>query len=416
MAAEIQNPQQPPSGAPTQPAVTTGVTPDPSPPSNPALDAEAARLQRESPAARAAREAAEQKARADRAEAELQRVRGNLSVAEQNAQAAAQNQFQAQLAQQAAQTNAQIAQMQQENFQLQLTMFRKDVIAQYNGQIIPGMVAVGPDGPAIQVSARNAHEEWKRIQAEAETRVRAQMAAQANLPPMPPPGPQAVPSTSPVPPMVPQGTYPQGYPGGYQAQPGGWPQVTNPVPPQVPQQVEHQQLQGLTSEEAVRRGVYAQNREAILAAVKNGGAQVIPFPSGPPQGAGPVNLPMMPQQALPGGAMAPQGTPMGPAFQYPGQGYAAPQMPQYTGPQVPAGPPVPQMQPPAPQYGVDPAAMAAIQRTHAGQNPVAGQNPGGLDAMRAAQQYAQQSGGNPVAVFQQRFAPTPPTGTGPNGQ
>lgn len=56
------------------------------------------------------------------------------------------------------------------------------------------------------------------------------------------------------------------------------------------------------------------------------------------------------------------------------------------------------------------AAQAAVARTHAGQNPVMGQNQGGPEAVRQTQAFAHATGRTPQSEYQQRFADSPPIG------
>lgn len=231
-----------------------------------------------------------------------------------------------------------------------------------------------------------------------ENRVRARLAAEIPryAQPVPPPpemdpnqsafrGYQPPPNPAYVPPIPQQ----------YVAQ-AGFPTATNP--PQIPDAGEGDAsvVSDMTSEQAVRSGRYGgEVRERIHAAIRNNAKYPGTLGSAPrhwsaPQPAG--------HAAMPGGVMQPQGTPMGPV-QHPGM----PQH-QYAAPQY--APPAPA---PAPVDPVRAAALAAIERTQAGQNAIVNGDGVSRTALADAQNYAQQRGiSGPSEAFQTRFTHTPP--------
>ena len=217
-------------------------------------------------------------------------------------------------------------------------------------------------------------ERAKMLYGSLEQRLRAKMA-----PPAVPAPQQAVPMAVPPsnPAFVAQPQYPV----------AGFPTATNPLP--VAEGMSEVDLTALTSEQAVRNGKYGgEMRDRILAQLRG---QAANYQSGNP-GATPRHLTGVSYQQMPNGVMQPMGTPM-----------QAPMPTQMMQPPAPVGMPVPM---PSMSEG-DPraAALAAIQRTHAGQNPVMGQQQGAHGALAAAQAYAQQHGiANPAEAFAARFS------------
>lgn len=174
----------------------------------------------------------------------------------------------------------------------------------------------------------------------------------------------------------------------------GFPTATNP--PQIPDADPQVEMQDMTSEQAVRSGRYGgEVRERIHAAIRNNSKYPGTLGSAPRRWNQP---PPVGHQEMPGGVMQPQGTPMGPV-QHAG-------MPQ----QVYAPPP--QMQQPQRAQPVDPAraaAMAAIERTQSGQNPIVNGDGAARGALSEAQNYATQRGiSGSTEAFAARFTHTPP--------
>lgn len=162
---------------------------------------------------------------------------------------------------------------------------------------------------------------------------------------------------------------------------GGFPSQVNPVPV-AEQHIDMGTLATMTSEEAVRSGAYEQVRNSLLNNLRQAAGSL----GGRPLGATPRHLMVnggMPHADVGGGVMQPAGFPTGPA--HPSQiqpGMAAPGI---------AGDP-------------RAAAMAAVNRTNAGQNPL-------LAAQAAKAPTGPMPAGNAgaaYAAFQSRFAPTPP--------
>jgi len=310
-----------------------------------------------------------------------------LEAAEQRARAAEQRA--AELAKRTEQQNSELANVQtslnslsqqlhqseMRAYQAQLAGYRQQVIAQYSGQIIPGMVQ-GNTPEEIQRSAVEANKEWLRAFNEG----RASVPATAGTPPVPPQGAPAPLAAVPSPAFV----QPPGVPGGFPT-PANAPAVLVPVAPP---------LQAFTTEQAVRNGTYAQNRNAILAGIQQGAVAGIqygpqapqPYPPPAPQFA-PQQFfpPQMPQQQLPGGVMTPA-----PAPAVPGQ--------LAGGSFTPTGQPATQMA----------AAQASIAALRNGQGAAAADPL----VQRALHQGPLQPTGNAQQTFQQRFNPTPPIPVG----
>lgn len=214
----------------------------------------------------------------------------------------------------------------------------------------------------------------KSLYGSLEQRLRAKLA-----PAQPAPQAMAVPMASPPmnPAFVAQPQYPV----------AGFPTATNPLP--VAEGLAETDLTTMTSEQAVRNGKYGgEMRDRILAQLR--GQAGAYQPTNP--GATPRHLSGVSYQQMPNGVMQPMGTPM-----------QAPMPTQMVQSPSPVGMPAPM---PTMAAG-DPRAeaLAAIQRTHAGQNPVMGAQQGAHGALAAAQAYAQQHGiANPAEAFAARFS------------
>jgi hypothetical protein len=329
---------------------------------------------------------------------------------------------------QSAQSHAQqLQQMQQQLHQSDLAAYREHLLRMYGEAILPEMV-LGNSRQELDAAASNSHNMYNqmRVRFEQETLRRFGVSPQTHTPapqPVYPPQTPPVQQVAPVPTItVPQNPYfvpPQGYGNaGFPApvSPGA---VTNPAE-------SGPNLSDVTTENAVRSGSYAANREAILRSIREGGA-----PQGQALGVTPR---YMGSTVLPGGAIAPVASPMAPvpasaqvAAAYP---QAAPQPPQYGAPpqyaQVQYAPPAPpppahvQYGPPA-QYPAPAgdsqaqdharaAAMDAIQRTRNGNNQAA---PGFLTAreqadLRAAAATLHGNNQDSRAVYERTFQNTAP--------
>lgn len=144
----------------------------------------------------------------------------------------------------------------------------------------------------------------------------------------------------------------------------------------------------LTTEEAVRSGRYGgEMRAKLLQSLKGA-------PYSGSVGSNPRHLrAAQPQTVIPGGGVQPQGFPTGPV--QPSQ-MRSPQVQPVQGARLPAN-------------NARAQALAAIQRTHDGSNPVLGENLGAHQALNESQSFAQQRGiQSPNAAFRQRFTHTPP--------
>jgi hypothetical protein len=172
--------------------------------------------------------------------------------------------------------------------------------------------------------------------------------------------------------------------------PGVFPTMTNPEP--VAESGSPLNLRDLTSEEAVRSGRWGEIRQQIL-----GGFNRTPYQGN--IGSAPRH---MTYQQLPGGIQQPMGLPTGPItppnmYQQPYQQQQYVQQPHFQ-----------QQQPVSPVQTEQAAALAAVQRTHAGQNPLVSGDGVTQAILNQAQAHGAQRGVNPQTAFQQRFQPTPP--------
>lgn len=264
---------------------------------------------------------------------------------------------------------------------MELVAYRERVLRTYGDQIIPEMVG-GNSEEEIDRSAVSAHKRYGEIvggiREQAERELQARLAAsQQSGNPAPPPNP----------------AYPA--PASHQNGAGGFPTPTNAQP------VAEQSMPSvaeLTSEEAVRSGVYSgELREQLhrqLRGLQNPGV---------PLGSHPRFMgTQMPMVQMPGGVLQPQGTPTGPTAP---AGQPQLQPGQY---------PVPQQGQGQPQLSAQDQARAAIARTHAGQNPTMPENPGAQAALDQAR--AKAGGQSPQTVFDARFHPTPPVNPQQGGQ
>lgn len=364
----------------------------PPPTADPELQAKAARIQPvvESPAVRYKREAEQERARAAALEAQL----AQRAAAEQQHTDAHAATVQRQLEE----NTALLRKMQEDNYRLQLDGYRKDVIALYKGQLIAGMVG-GNTPQEIDQSAQAAHQEWTRVRTEA---LREAAAARAAAPPAaaPPasapgaavPAAGAVPEVAAMAPVVAPPNPAYVPPGAAQS----WPTVATGSPTILGGQ-EAAGVAAVTTERAVRSGLYGANRERLIDGLRRG--QVAPVQGlAPPSYLGPTPV-GVPHQVDERGNYQPHGYPSGPIPGTPQQRYAPPAA------RVPATWA-------APRATLDAGvaqAQEALARTHAGQNPLAS---GGMARETAA--YAAAQGLDPQAAHAQRFNPTPPDAA--NGQ
>lgn len=324
---------------------------------------------REGAAVREARRAAEEKAKREAAEKALAEEKARAATQESSVQA----QLAAMQAQLTAESNA--------RYVAQLSHYREQVVASYQGRLVESMVpaaAVNVTPEMIVAAAANAAAEYKRI---ADANRAEFLAEQARMVPTHPVVPGAPPA--PVAVAVPNVAH-------------GMPTVPNPQPPAASNPAGGlPDLGQYTTEDAVRNGTYAKNRAAIQQGLRTG--HIIPQANpGPPAAIGAAPPPPPVYTQGPGGVQVPHGFPSGPVM---------PKGLQHTGIAQPAAPPV--FQGGQPQAGGDPslaAAQAAVQRTHAGQNPVAGANRGGAAAQAETAAFAQGTGQNPSAAFAARFS------------
>lgn len=358
---------QPPSAPPASAGPATAppaARPAEVPPVNvPAPSAE----MRESAAVREARRATEEKAKREAAEKALAEEKARAATQESSVQA----QLQAMQAQLTAESNA--------RYVAQLDHYRSQVIGSYQGKLVESMVPMAAANitPEMIVSAATAAAaEYKRVTDAARAEFLAEQARMTPAHPVvpgapPPPAAVAVPNVN-----------------------QGMPTVPNPQPPAPSNPAGGlPDLGQYTSEEAVRNGTFAKNRAAIMQGLRTGHIvpQANPGPPAPIAGA-PPPPPVYTQG--PGGVQVPHGFPSGPVMP---RGLAhgiaqPPQPPTFQG---------------GPAAGGDPslaAAQASVQRTHAGQNPVAGANRGGATAQAETAAFAQGSGQNPGVAFATRFS------------
>ena len=270
----------------------------------------------------------------------------------------------------------------------------------------------GSSEEEIDASLEVARAEYARVEAQVAAKMQAQYQAQWAASQAAQPPAMVVQQQVPVyqaPPPNP--AYPAQQPQG-----GGYPTAPAAFQP-VPMADGTIGISEMTTEEAVRTGKYSGAvREQLMRQMKMGSGA----PPGP-LGVQPRQMGAMTYQQMPNGVMQPQGLPtpqvVPPQYQQqyvqgPPPAYQQPQVPQYQGP--PQAPQffVPQV---PPQQGGDAAlraqALAAVARTHAGQNPAMGDpsNAGAAEASAASRAYAQANGINGAqAAFQTRFNPTPP--------
>lgn len=323
---------------------------------------------RESPATKWERQAKEAQARAKEAEdraakAEAEAKAQSNSVAEQIRGLTS--------TVEELRNTAREAQMREYN--TQLSVYRTSVIAAYNGKIIEAMVPVGPDPNAILAGAESASKEFLRL--EAAWRASQQPVTPTVVNPALPTATIAQPTPPPAPTAPPPGSF--------------------PTPPAVSAPLDASthnpggpDFSAYTSPEAVRNGTYAQNRTALMAAIKGQ-----PVPTLPP----PVGAPTLGTRAPafgtpvthPGGAQSPVSLPTPPVMR-PGQHIPTPpQPPPFMGqPQVQGG-------------GELEAARAAANRARTGTLPA-----NVVAANRGVQNIARESaslGVSPEQAFQNRF-------------
>jgi hypothetical protein len=280
----------------------------------------------------------------------------------------------------------------------------------------------GSSEEEIDASIEVAKAEYSRIYSTVEqsvaARYQSQIAAQQASTPQPPP--MVVQQQVPVYQQPPQNPayVPQPPPG------GGYPTAPAAFQP-VPMTDATVSVSDVTTEEAVRSGKYGGAvRDQLMRQMRQGSGappgplgvqprqlgavQYVTMPNGVMQPQGlptPQVVPPQYQQQYPQGV--PQGVPQG--YQQPPQYQAAAQPQMY----VPQAPQVPQVSQGG-DAGLRAQALAAVQRTHAGQNPVMSDpsNAGAADAVAASQAFARANGVNGAqAAFQQRFTHTPPIPT-----
>lgn len=280
-----------------------------------------------------------------------------------------------------------------------LDAYRVSALRAAGDELILEMVASGPEIADIDASIAASKAKYKEIQ--------------ARVAPPPPPAPPT-PANPPPAVVVQQQFGPTGQPINPQAA-AGFPQATNPAPvyndpnngtgfqaPEVFQQ--------MTTEEAVRSGAYGKVRQDTINRLRG-----VTTMGGAPLGTAPRYITHPSQHVqLPGGVSHPATQPMNPNNPQPTVQQQVSQVPQNVQVATPpaAPPPQPQNPPPAGANGYPAApdaaaAMAAVARTHANANPVAGQNPGGAAAAADAARLAA-AGVNPQAAYNQRFTHTPP--------
>jgi len=354
-------------------------------------------------AARLASERADFERRLSERDAELTRMRTQTLPPDQQYQARlAEVEASARRIQEQAQT--QVSELHQRIRAGELALYRSTAIreAATTGQHLIESLVGGGSEEEIDASIEVARAEYARIYSTVEQQVAARYQQQAAMTQQPPP--VVVQQPIPVYPAPPQNpAYVQQPPMG-----GGYPTAPGALPPTPMVEGGPAMVSEFTTEEAVRSGKYGGAvREQLMRQLKmTAGAS--PGTIGA-LGVQPRQLVSGTQYvSMPGGVMQPQGLPTPPVVppqyqqQYP-QG--VPQQPQYVTPA-----PAPTMQVSA-DAAARAAAMAAVQRTHAGQNPVLGQNAGAPEALHAAQQYGQTNGTNAQQAFSQRFQNTPPVST-----
>lgn len=450
---------QPGAGQATPPGGATPPAAAPAPvgPQGNQEVARSAAIVGESPAVRWQREAQAAQARATESQRLANEAAARANQVDQNANQQIQ-QLQNQFQEYSRTTTEAVRQAQHEAYLAKLETYRQQVIATYRSQIIPGMVAGGTP-VEIDAAAKASHDEWKRIRMEAEQEATARFTGPGtpagtipNVPPLPANAvPQHIQPLAGTPPI--QGAIPiAANPALPIPQAGMWPTATNPnAPLPASAQPDAPVFGGMTTEQAVRSGVYGQMRNGLHTAVQ-GGVKILPFPSAqlPQQATQYPGFPgaNIPQMNLPQGVVQPQPGPMGPVMRHAGQtpqqfvglnaqqpaqptgipeGYGVfmtangpmllplqqaqqPVQPQQT--QYPVPPTVPQ--PFAPQSGpvqlgqngVDPAALQAIQNLRNGTSP-AMNDPEVAKIQAQQRQFVAGGQAPPQQVFNQRFAATP---------
>lgn len=322
----------------------------------------------------------------------------------------------------------QLQALQNQLLQADLQGYREHLLRVYGDAIFPEMV-VGNSRQALDAAAANSHNMFNQARARFEADMMRRfggVAQGAPVPQLPPAVGGQLPQHNPNVPTitVPQSPHfipPQGYGFPAPVAPGAFVQqaVTESNP----------DISAMTSEEAVRNGSYAQNRQAILEGIREGGN-----PNGMSLGTAPRYA--MGTQHLPNGVTAPVAAPMAPASNSPQVAAAYPQAPapapQYAPqpayPQVQYAPPAPPPgaapvfapQPPPQQQYADPnaamhaAALESIRRTREGNNQVAGALPPDMqNRLRAATaDMRNTSQVDPRAVYAQTFQHTAPIPAG----
>lgn len=354
----------------------------------------------------------------------------------------------------------------------ELTAYREVALRNAGPEIIPEMVGGGSE-QEIDASISKSKNEYARLRREFEqsyaqqqgSRQESSVSRPATVTNM---APISGGVAAPIPPPSVYGQTGAAPPPGVG---GGFPSTPNPPPVQMAGTDVSANLMGqissMTSEEAVRSGVYSgETRARVHAALK--GMGITPG-NAPTLGTNPRFLPQQPAVVhgqLPFGVQQPmtyqQGPAVNPHYQNPSPPRPAPvpqtqpvyqstQQPysyqvgdivnghQWNGaqwvpvamaPPPPPPPPAyappppppayypgqatnvvqpgPMGQPPPPQNSDLARAQEAVMRTHQGVNPVLGANPGALDALNDAQAYGRATGRNPQAEYQSRFQPSPP--------
>ena len=294
------------------------------------------------------------------------------------------------------------AEAQQSVRQLGLTAYRERALRDVPEEV-HDLVVFGPDETSIDLSTDRAIASYQTMEARLREKIQQQYAA---TPPVQGPYGQGLIA---APPQNPAYIQPMPYQG------AGLPTYTNPQPVAESGEPGREDIHAMTTEEAVRSGRYGgEMRERILQQFR--GAQYPGQLGTAPRHWATPQPASMPTQYLHQGVQQPMGTPMGPVAPpgYPQQPMAYPQG------YPPAAPPFQA----APQVagGARAQAMAAVQRTHQGANPILGENPGSAQALAASQAYsngvvvlgdgsvAQNAPApqTPSQVFAQRFAPSPP--------
>ena len=295
---------------------------------------------------------------------------------------------------------------------------RQQELVAYRSQILAQMAHIpaafhalvfGNDETELYNRAQAAVAEFNRSQAEIESRVRQQMAGPGNQP------------QSQGQPGIPPGFSPQGPPNPAMPNQGGFP---SPAPHQGPgTNAPGVPLNQFATEGGVRSGKWGEVRDQVMNELRSG--QSAPF-TPPPAFAG---YGVMPHTNMPGGVQQPNPGPTPQAYGQHTQNFNQWQQPQYGATQAqpqfppPQAPQYPQQSfqpqnlpaPPRAQEQSDAqaqaqAAMAAADRTRAGQNPIMSQT--GANGQAAYNQFAAASnqmgahtGQTPQSAFNTRFNP-----------